>query len=774
MSEVCILRLIDTLLGWSWHDNRLSLRTPAATISLTPLTEDLIRLQVEETGGLLVLDSGAAIKRDWASVDAGVSAEGGRLVLSAGRMRAEVELSPVRIHWYEGARHLASDLAFIVHEDHRISVTRTLPAGEHCYGFGEKTGYLDKRGRRMEMWTTDQGVMTHTDPLYQSIPFYVALRDGKAHGLFVDCTARSRFDMGSLDPAETCTIEVHSPLYDAYVFAGPDMRAVVSRYTELTGRTPLPPLWSLAYHQCRYSYYPEAKVREIARLFREKEIPCDALWLDIDYMDGYRVFTWDQERFPDPGALNSDLALEGFRVVTIVDPGVKVDPDFPVYQEGVAKGYFCKNPDGTVFVGTVWPGPSAFPDFLQAGARRWWGDWHREAYLDQGIAGIWNDMNEPANLARNEDCEKTLPYQTRQGEDGRQVPHKDVHNAYGFRMSQATYEGLQRHRPEHRPFVLTRSGYAGIQRYAAVWTGDNYSWWEGMADAMPLCLGLSLSGVAFVGGDVGGFGENPGGELMARWMQLGAFTPFFRTHAAKGSRDQEPWSFGPVVEAICKRYIELRYRLLPYWYSLFAEAARTGLPPMRPLVLEYQEDPETRHVGDQFLVGRDLLVAPVAQPGITRRLVYLPEGTWFDFWTGRHYEGKQHVVSLAPLETLPLFVRAGAVLPMWPVMDHVGARPVERLTLHLFAGKGEFTLYEDAGDGYGPSAQTVIAVTPHGARVGAPDGGFTPPWREVELLLHGTPSTIQIDGHPVETTPAEGGAVRALVRKPGGFDVQWR
>ncbi len=762
------LRLIDKTLGWTWHEDRLTIRTPAATVTLTPLTDDLIRLQVEETGGLLVLDSGAVVGR-FDPPAAAVREEGGRLVLATGRIRAEVELSPLRIHWYDGDRHFASDLAFMIHEEHRVHVTRSLPEGEHCYGFGEKTGFLDKRGRRMEMWATDQGVMTHTDPLYQSIPFYIGLRDGQAHGLFVDCTARSRFDMGFYDPAETATIEVHSPLYDAYVFAGPGMKDVVSRYTELTGRTPLPPMWSIAYHQCRYSYYPESKVREIAGLFREKQIPCDAIWLDIDYMDAYRVFTWDKERFPDPARMNADLAEQGFRVVTIVDPGTKVDHGWSVYQDGVAKGYFCKNPDGSVFVGKVWPGPSAFPDFLQEGTRRWWGDLLKIGYLDTGVAGIWNDMNEPANQARNEFNEKTLPYATRQGEDGRQVPHKDVHNAYGFRMCQATCEGLKRGAPERRPFVLTRSGYAGVQRYAAVWTGDNYSWWEGMADAMPLCLGLGLSGVAFVGGDVGGFGDNPSGELMARWMQLGAFTPFFRTHSCKGSRDQEPWSFGDRVEAICKEYIDLRYRLLPLWYTLFEEATRTGLPPMRPLVLEHQDDPETAHISDQFLVGRDVLVAPVSQPGVTRRLVYLPEGTWYDFWTGEQHQGRQHVVAQAPLERLPLFVRAGAVLPMYPLMQHVGERPVDRLTLHVYPGEGSFTLYEDEGEGYGASSRTHVEVRPDGVRIGTPAGGFVPAWQEVELVLHGVTAPVRVDGQVVA---APGGSV--VVRQQGGFSVDRR
>ncbi|HWI66336.1 MAG TPA: TIM-barrel domain-containing protein, partial [Symbiobacteriaceae bacterium] len=463
------MHLIDTILGWTFVDGRLRIRTAAGALALTALAPDLIRLELDATGGTLVLPTGAVIKNDWAPVaaEAGEALDGS-VMLTAGRLRAVVSPNPLRIDWYDGERLFARDESFHV-GDGRILVTRSLPDGERCYGFGEKTGWLDKRGRKLTMWATDQGVQIMTDPLYQSIPFYIGLRDGQAHGLFVDATARSIWDMGSHDPTEKATVEVYSLRYEAYVFAGPAMAGVVSRYTELTGRAPLPPLWSLGYHQCRYSYYPEARVRELAATFRERDIPCDAIWLDIDYMDGYRVFTWDKERFPDPAAMTADLAAQGFKTVVIVDPGVKVDEQFAAYREGVAGKYFCMNPDGTPYVGKVWPGPSVYPDFMQAAVRRWWGDRHGAAYLDQGIAGIWNDMNEPANSNRNEQNEKTLPHYVLQGEEGRKVPHAQVHNAYGFRMAQATYEGLQRFRPERRPFILTRSGYAGIQRYAAVW-----------------------------------------------------------------------------------------------------------------------------------------------------------------------------------------------------------------------------------------------------------------------------------------------------------------
>jgi alpha-glucosidase len=754
------VRATDITLGWRWSENNLSIQTPAGTLVLTPLMDDLIRFRIEATGGKLVLPTDAVIKTDWQPPqDAAVTDHGDHLTLTSGRMKVEIDLAPVRLRWYDGDRLFAVDDEIGIAPD-RILLRRQMPQDEHYYGFGQKIGYLDKRGRKMEMWTTDDPThMPTTDPLYQSIPFFMALRNGNAHGLFIDTSARSYFDMGSLDPANTYTVEVLSPVFDAYVFAGPSMKSIIGRYTEMTGRMELPPVWALGFHQCRWSYYPESRIRELAATFREKQIPCDVLWLDIDYMNGYRVFTWDEERFPDPAKLTSDMLEQGFRMVSIVDPGVKVDEEYPAYQEGVAGDYFVKNPDGTVHEGVVWPGTTAYPDFHKEATRRWWGDRHQEAYFDKGIAGIWNDMNEPSSFIQNEVGERTLPHNARQGEDGRQVDHKDVHNAYGFRMNQTTYEAWKRLRPARRPFILTRSGAQGIQRYAAVWMGDNHSWWEHIIQHMTTCTGMGLSGVPFVGCDIGGFSANPNGELVARWIQLGAFTPFFRMHAAAGTRDQEPWSFGPEVEAICREYIKLRYRLLPFFYTLFEEAHRTGQPIMRPLVLEHQDDEATYGLSDQVLIGRDLLVAPITQPGLRARAVYLPEGVWYDYWTGKRYDGKQYVVAQAPLEQLPLFVRAGAILPMGPEMQHTGAAPMETLTLRIFPGDGEFVLYEDAGEGYdytaGQSARTRITVRGNRVEVGRPEGGFTPTWKRVEIQ-------VQTESGPSST----------MVNQAGGFTVE--
>ncbi|MEW6226816.1 MAG: TIM-barrel domain-containing protein, partial [Bacillota bacterium] len=470
-------------------------------------------------------------------------------------------------------------------------------------------------------------------------------------------------------------------------------------YTELTGRIPLPPLWALGYQQCRWGYYPEAVVRNLADTFRERDIPCDVIYLDIDYMDGYRVFTWDRECFPDPERMLAELRAKGFKIVTIVNPGVKKDADYAVYVEGVRRNLFCRWLTGEVYHGRVWPGEAAFPDFTKEETRSWWAEKHR-ALLDRGVAGIWNDMNEPSDFSSpaQDRMQATVPDEVMAENDGNPCTFGRIHNAYGLQMCRSTYEAFLRLKPHERPFIVTRAAYAGIQRYAAVWTGDNCSWWEHLAMSLPLCMNIGLSGVPFVGGDVGGFGENATPELFARWMQVGAFTPFFRAHSMNNTRPHEPWAWGPEVEEICWRYIKLRYALLPYVYNEFYKASQTGLPIMRPLVLDYPDDERTHNLNSEFLWGESFLVAPITQPDTIKRCVYLPEGVWFDYWTDRRYEGKNDYLIDAPLDTLPVFVKAGSIIPSIPAVSYVGEECGEALTLDVYpAAEARYTLYEDDG-----------------------------------------------------------------------------
>ncbi|TVX89391.1 TIM-barrel domain-containing protein [Paenibacillus agilis] len=599
----------------------------------------------------------------------------------------------------QNGRKLFAMRSLIRHAEHQGDFTAqlTMESEDRLYGLGEKTGFLDKRGERYTMWNTDVYAphVPEMEELYQSIPMMAVLRQGQAYGLFLDNPGRTVFDMRVHEDA--FMIQTRTGDMDMYVYAGPDLKEVIRQYTEMTGRMPLPPKWSLGYHQSRYSYMNREEVMNLARSFREKQIPCDVIHLDIHYMTGYRVFTFDEERYPDPAGMMAELKEMGFHIVPIVDPGVKRDAKYPAYMEGIDNNYFCKYAEGQLYIGKVWPEESAFPDFTEERVRDWWGE-KQSFYTDLGIEGIWNDMNEPAIFNET----KTMDTEIVHGNDGNRKTHGEVHNLYGMNMSQATFEGLKKELKGNRPFVLTRAGYSGIQRYAAVWTGDNRSFWEHMSMAMPMVLNLGMSGVPFSGPDIGGFAHHTSGELLTRWTQMGVFFPFARNHSAIDMVRQEPWSFGDKYENIQREYISLRYRWMPYLYHWFHEASQTGLPIMRPLVLEYPNDPETFNLCDQFLVGDSVLVAPIYRPSTEWRSVYLPAGEWYDEWTRERLEGGCHIHAHAPIETMPLYVRAGSVRMEESLRQYAGeaiedASVTACVYLKGEAGNYNLNWYEDDG-----------------------------------------------------------------------------
>lgn len=620
-----------------------------------------------------------------------------------------------------------------------VRLVRPLLKPEHIYGLGERTGRMDKRGQAFPVWNVDPP-MHHTDQtatMYVSIPFYLYLNahTGQTSGVLIDHVGMVVADFGKEQPDEL-QLTVEGDLFPLYLLAGPTPADVLRQYSELTGHMSLPPHWALGHHQSRWSYESAEEVREIARTLREHQHPCDALWLDIDYMDGFCNFTWNSTTFPDPRKLIEELRQQGLRLVTIIDPGTKLDDNYSVYQQGNAHDYFCRYPDGKFFLGEVWPGTCVFPDFSRQEVREWWGSLYAE-HITLGVAGIWNDMNEPAltSILSTQSAEhvhgRTMDNDvlhqaggtTVTGQDGAPISHRFFHNAYGMQMARATYEGLQRLQPETRPFVLSRSGTGGIQRYAAVWTGDNTSRWEYIPLAVAMCLNLSMSGVPFTGVDIGGFWEDSNGELLVRFAQLGALLPFCRNHNAKFTSAQEPWRFGEPFESAYRAAIELRYRSLPYLYTLFAESARTGAPIVRPFYYHYPQDEQACRVEDAFLVGESLLSAPIGKEGTTRRTVYLPAGGWFDYWTDQFYQGGIHEIA-APLERWPLLVRTNSILPLGPLMQYTGEKPVDPLTLHCYMtpqGRASYLLYEDDGEtrAYtrGVFAETLITCQAHGAGV---------------------------------------------------------
>lgn len=577
--------------------------------------------------------------------------------------------------------------------DYPVQTIKKMDGDECFYGLGDKTGFLNKRDYDYENWNSDIP-QAHTDSykaLYKSIPFLITKKKNAVYGVFFDNTYKSYVNLGKENEAYYFYGADDGNL-DYYFIAGEKMTDVVTRYTYLTGRTPLPQLWTLGHQQSRWGYECAEDIREVAKHYRELEIPCDVIHFDIDYMDAYKVFTWNEKTFGKPGALIQELEEKGFHVVTIIDPGVKLEEGYAKYDEGIENDYFAKTPEGDIYVNAVWPGDSVYPDFGKPETRAWWAD-NQKFLLDLGVRGVWNDMNEPASFHGE------LPEDVVFHEEEKETNHAAMHNVYGHLMSKATFEGLQK-QDGRRPFVITRACYAGTQKYSTVWTGDNQSLWSHLQMAVPQLCNLGLSGFAFAGTDVGGFGADCTKELMCRWVQVGCFSPLFRNHSSKGSTYQEPWQFDQETIDIYRKFVNLRYRLLPYFYDLFYETEKAGLPIMRPLVLHYEEDPEVQNMNGEFLVGEQLLVAPVLEQGATRKMVYLPQGTWYEFETGKAYEGGQYYLVDAPLDTCPIFVKEGSIIPTYDVRKSTSEKEYDTLTLLAYPGEGSYEHFHDNGEDY--------------------------------------------------------------------------
>lgn len=656
-------------------------------------------------------------------------------------------------------------------------IYKQMPADEHYFGLGDKTGPLDRRNEAFTLWNTDAyRFQESTDPLYKSIPYFMTYRAARGVGVLLDNTWRSSFDFGKESPSMYSFGAVAGPI-DYYLFFGPAPKQVVATYAWLTGTPPLPPLWSLGFQQSRYSYMTQARVLEVAGRLRGDRIPADAIYLDIDYQDHNRPFSVDHSTFPDLPAMIAQLKAENFHVVMITDLHIAnyPEPTYPPYDTGVAGDYFVKNPDGSIYSGKVWPGPSIFPDFTRQQVRTWWGTLYREFRAD-GADGFWNDMNEPSVFSPN----LTMPLNVvhRIDEPGfapRTATHAEIHNIYGMENSRATFDGLRTIDPGIRPFVLTRATYAGGQRYAATWTGDNSSSWNHLRLTTPMLENLGLSGFAFSGADVGGYAGTPSPELLTKWIEIASFQPIDRDHTEKGTGDQEPWVGGAEQEAIRRRFIETRYELMPYLYTLAEEASRTGLPILRPLFLEFPDatadgrpmdlDPGATN---EFLLGPDMLIAPQPWPDeLDDYDAELPSTKWYDFWTGLPASThtlpvpvaeasvstgglaqKQPVaVRVTPrLDQLPVFVRAGSILPMAPLVESTDETPQGPLMLRVYVGDPCIgTLYQDDGRTYAFRQGAWLRmkfdcrITKEGLQlnIGAHEGSYPAWWRDIRTEIYG-------------------------------------
>ena len=562
------------------------------------------------------------------------------------------------------------------------------------YGLGEKGGDLNKKGCYTENFNTDDPE-TDDDSVtyYKTIPFYVALKEEATYGIFFDNSFRSYFDMGK-EMGDRIFFGAIGGQIQYYFIPGENIKEVVKNYTTLTGRMEMLPLWSLGYQQCRFSYFSQEEVRELVKTFEEKDIPLDVVYLDIDYMDGFRVMTFKTPNFDDAAGLIGDLKEKGIRTITIIDPGVKVDEEYDVFKRGKEGNHFTKKLDGEMFIGAVWPGDSAFPDFSNKDCREWWKSELKKFISEHGMDGIWNDMNEPCVFNNDH---KTMLETCLHNSDNGVIEHKEFHNRYGFEMSRCSKEAQEELHPNERGFSMTRATYAGGQRYSSVWTGDNMSLWSQMRMSISMNANLGISGFSFVGNDVSGFGLDSSEELFIRWMEMGPFIPIFRNHSNMYTRRQEPWAFGPRAEKIAKKSIELRYELLPYIYDLYYISHKEGLPIFRPMIMEYEKDMNLLNMREQFMLGENMIVAPVLYEGERSKTVYLPKGIWFNYFTMEKLQGGKWYKLPCELDEILVFVKEGAIIPTYnKKFRNVKERP-KNILVKVFGENAKGFHYNDDG-----------------------------------------------------------------------------
>lgn len=726
------------------------LRAENAIVEITPYTPGMINIHFSKD---TIRDrfSYAVVGKPLNEVNFNLKEEKDRLVFTSDSLKLIVRKNPLRFSFFT-----LNDVLINGDDEgfgtswigDQVSTYKKMLPGERFLGLGEKTGNLDRRGNGYENWNTDAfGYGTGTDPIYSSIPFYIGVHDQISYGIFFDNSYKSHFNFGaSQDRFSSFTAESGEMNY--YFIYHSSIAKIIEDYTYLTGRIQMPALWSVGYQQCRYSYYPQEEVVSIAQTFRDKKIPCDVIYLDIHYMDQYKLFTWNPVHFTQPQKMLADLKKLNFHTTIIVDPGIKIEKGYAAYEDGLKNDIFVKYPDGTNYSGQVWPGWCNFADLTSEKGRRWWGNQFK-GYIGDGIDGFWNDMNEIATWGQK------LPQLMNFDYDGHPSTTMRARNVYGMQMARATYEGAKNLMGGRRPFVLTRAGFAGMQRYTAIWTGDNSSYDDHMLLGVRLVNSLGLSGVANAGYDIGGFMGNSSPQLFARWMSVAAFTPFMRGHSMINSRSCEPWAYGEEVEEISRNYIQLRYKLMPYLYSSFYESAQTGMPVARSLAINYTFDGNIYN-GDyqnEFLCGHGILVCPTST---TRDLAkfYLPEGNWYDLYNDKAYSGKQELILSNPVNRLNVFTKGSSIITMQSPVQNAAEKPFDTLYVHVYNGteKNSFVYYEDDGNTFayesGGFYRRTISFDPIGKKIefaeaeGKSDSKFT----VIKLIFHGVePSALTVN-----------------------------
>ena len=730
---------VGNITSTATEQQKLAFKTEHAQGEILVYSPNVIRVRLDKKA--LAKDFSYAVAMQPQKTTVKISQSDSEIVLLTDSLKAVISKKPFAVAFYTLDGKLINQdekglqNSWVADE---VTAYKQMQVGERFVGLGEKNGNLDRKGNGYTNWNYDAfGYSTGQDPLYSSIPFYIGIHHNLNYGIFLDNTYQTDFNFGASNNRFS-SFSAQGGELNYYFIYHTQLSDIVKSYTALTGRMKMPPLWSLGYQQNRYSYYPETEVMRIAQTLREKKIPADGITLDIHYMDQYKLFTWDKQRFGDPFAMNKKLKEMGFKTTVIVDPGIKVEEGYAAYEDGVKKNIFVKYPDSTNFTAQVWPGWCHFPDFTSPLGRNWWHE-KIKFFANTGVDGIWNDMNEIASWGQKMPSNISFNY------DGALASHKQAHNVYGMQMARSSFEGMVQ-ATNKRPFNLTRAGYAGLQRYTAIWTGDNRSEEDHMMAGVRLLNSLGLSGVAFTGMDIGGFTGNPSVSLYARWIQIGAFNPYFRNHTAVNTKSSEPWAYGEEVTEISRNFINLRYKLLPYLYSTFNEAATTGMPVVRSLAFTNTHEPRVYDgkFQNQFMFGQSFLVAPFES---TKEYgaVFFPKGNWYSLYNDEPLQGDTEKIIRLSLQQLPVFVKGSSIVPMQSLIQSTAEKPSDTLVLHIYKGSenNSFVYYEDDGESYnyekGDFYKRQITYDAKQRKIvfAKVEGNFKSKFSQLKLVFHG-------------------------------------
>ena len=721
------------------HDQQVDITTDNAFARVSVYSANVVRVRIDKQK--LGSDFSYAVISSPQKTKSTITQNADEISVVTDSLKVKITKAPFAVTFYtlDGKVINQDETGFTTSwVNEAVTTYKTMQVGERFIGLGEKTGDLDRKGNGYTNWNTDSfGYATNADPIYSTIPFYIGIHHNLNYGIFLDNTYQSDFNFGASNNRFS-SFGARGGEMNYYFIYHTHIADIITSYTALTGRMKMPPLWSLGYQQNRYSYYPETEVFRIAQTLREKKIPADGITLDIHYMDHYKVFTWDKDRFPDPKAMNNKLKDMGFKLTVIVDPGVKVEKGYGTYERGFAQNVFAKYPDSTNYTGEVWPGWCNFPDFTNPKTRTWWGT-EMKKYGEDGISGIWNDMNEIATWGQKMPDNIIFDY------DGHKASHLQTRDVYALEMARASYEGAKVAFGK-RPFVLTRAGYAGLQRYTAIWTGDNRSEDSHMLLGVRLLNSLGLSGVPFTGMDIGGFTGGATPSLFARWVQIGAFNPYFRNHTAVNTKSAEPWTFGEEVTEISRNYISLRYKLMPYLYSTFYEATQNGHPVMRSLAIDYTFDQNIydTQFQNQYLFGGAFLVMPFEGDAKFGK-VYFPKGKWYDLYTDKVQAGGEEKIIQLSQQKLPVYVKESSIIPMQSLVQSTSIKPTDTLTVNVYEGAvdNKYVYYEDDGESYayenGSYYKRTITYNPAKKAIifAKAEGSLASKFNNIKVVLHG-------------------------------------